>query len=259
VGTNELISIAGRTTLVTGGARGIGRMIARGFVEAGATVYLTSRSAEVAEEAAAGLASLPGAGKCLALTADLSTEDGCRALARAVRDREERLDVLVNNAGTIGALTVDGLSQDVWREAMAVNVEAAFFLVRELLPLLRAAGRDDGPARVINVGAAAGSVTSDTDVYAFCASKAGVHQLSAQLARRLAPEITVNVLAPGVCETRLTEPVLAAYGDLVARGVPLRRLVAPEDVVGAAIFLASKASAYLTGAVLPVDGGVSTT
>jgi NAD(P)-dependent dehydrogenase (short-subunit alcohol dehydrogenase family) len=255
---DELFSLAGKTALVTGGSRGIGRMIAQGFVEVGATVYVTARSQEASEEAAAALSALPGGGTCVGLVADLATEDGCRALATAVRDREEALDVLVNNAGVMGELWMRRLTQPVWQEVMAVNVQAGFFLTRDLLPLLKAASRDEEPSRVINVGSESGRTTSDLDMFAYSASKAAVHHLTAHLARRLAPEVAVNAMAPGTCETRMTATMLKLFGESVAKGNPMRRIASPQDVVGTAIYLASRAGSYLTGAVVPVDGGAST-
>jgi NAD(P)-dependent dehydrogenase (short-subunit alcohol dehydrogenase family) len=254
-----LFSIAGKTALVTGGSRGVGLMIARGFVAAGAKVYITSRSAETSDDVAAELSAQAGGGKCVALTADLSTEAGCRALARAVKEREDSLDILVNNAGVMGELWMRKLTQEVWREVLGVNVEAPFFLTRELLPLLKAASRDDDPARVLNLGSVGGSVTSDLDMFAYTSSKAGLHHLTSHLARRLAPGITVNAMAPGVLETRMTDTMLKLFGESIQQGVPLKRLGTPEDVVGVAVFLVSRAGAYLTGAVIPVDGGAATT
>jgi NAD(P)-dependent dehydrogenase (short-subunit alcohol dehydrogenase family) len=255
---HELFSIAGKTALVTGGARGIGRMIAGGFVQAGAKVYVTSRSPEVCEDAAAELSELPGGGACHPLTADLSSEDGCRALAAAVKEREPSLEILVNNAGSMGDMWMRRLSSAVWREVLAVNVEAGFYLVRELLPLLKAASRDGDPARVLNMGSIAGHTTSDLDIYPYSASKAAVHHMTAHMARRLAPDVTVNALAPGFYATRLTETVLKMFGPSVVKAIPLQRIGTPEDLVGSAIFLTSRAGAFLTGAVIPVDGGSAT-
>jgi NAD(P)-dependent dehydrogenase (short-subunit alcohol dehydrogenase family) len=256
---HDVFSIAGKTALVTGGARGIGRMIARGYVEAGATVYVTSRSVDVCKEAADELSMLPGDGTCLALPADLSSEEGCRSLAEAVKERESSLDILVNNAGVMGDMWMRRLTSSVWRDVLAVNVEAGFYMVRELLPLLKAASGDGDPARVINMGSVGGHTTSDVDIYAYSASKAAVHHLTAHMARRLAPKVTVNALAPGWYETRMTEAVVKVYGTAIAKGTPMQRLGEPDDLVGVAIFLASRASAYITGMVIPVDGGTSTT
>jgi len=256
---DELFSVAGKTVLVTGGGRGVGLMIAGGFVDAGAKVYITSRSAEEGGVAAKQLSELPGGGTCASLTADLSTEAGCKALAKEVKEREDSLDVLVNNAGIMGELWMKKLTEAVWQDVMAINVQAGFFLVRDLRKLLEAASEDGEPSRVINVGSVSGTTTSDLDMYAYTSSKAAVHHLTAHLARRLAPLITVNALAPGVVETRMTEAMLKLFRDGVVAGVPMKRLCGAEDLVGAALFLASRAGAYVTGAVIPVDGGASTT
>jgi len=256
---DELFSVAGKVVMVTGGCRGVGNMIARGFVESGAKVYVTARTAEAAERAAGELSGGPGGGSCVPPVADVATEEGCRALARAVREREDHLDVLVNNAGVMGELWMRKLSQPVWREVMAVNVEAGFFLTRDLRRLLEAAGADGEPARVINVGSVSGTTTTDLEMFAYSASKAAVHHLTAHLARRLAPQITVNALAPGPCDTAMTGPMLKLFGDAVVAGIPMKRICGAEDLVGTALFLASRAGAYVTGAVIPVDGGASVT
>lgn len=259
MGMDELFSIAGKTAVVTGGSRGVGLTIARGFVEAGAKVYIASRSAEVCDKVAAQLSDLPGAGKCVSLPADLSTEAGCRGLADAVKEREDSLDVLVNNAGVMGEMWMRRLTHAVWQEVLALNVEAGFYLTRDLLPLLKAASRDGEPSRVVNIGSVAGSTTSDLDMYAYSTSKAAVHHLTAHLARRLAPEVTVNAMAPGTYETKMTETMLKLFGESIRKGIPMQRIGRADDLVGTAIFLASRAGAYLTGAVIPVDGGASTT
>jgi NAD(P)-dependent dehydrogenase (short-subunit alcohol dehydrogenase family) len=258
-GWHRLFSIAGKTALVTGGVRGIGLMIAQGYVEAGATVYITSRSLDVCEKVAAELSGGPGDGVCHAIPADLSSEEGCLALAEAVKEREPRLDILVNNAGVMGEMWMGRLNSEIWREVLAVNVEASFYLVRELLPLLKAASSEGDPARVLNMGSISGHTTSDFAMYPYSASKAAVHHLTAHLARTLAPEVSVNALAPGYFETRLTETALKLYGPAITKGVPLQRIGEPDDLVGVSIFLASRASAYLTGLVVPVDGGFATT
>jgi NAD(P)-dependent dehydrogenase (short-subunit alcohol dehydrogenase family) len=253
---SELFDISGRTALVTGGVRGVGLMIARGLVSAGATVYITSRSA--CDEVAAELAELPGGGTCVGLVADLSTEAGCAELAATAAEREDHLDILVNNAGVLGDVGMGNLTQQVWQDVLAVNVQAAFFLVRDLLPLLRAGSVDGEPSRVINVGAADGSITSDLEHFAYSSSKAALHHLTSHLARTLAPELTVNAVAPGICDTRMTEDVIRHFGASVSTQVPMKRICGPDDLVSAVMFLASRAGAYVTGTVIPLDGGVST-
>lgn len=255
--TNDLFSVAGKTAVVTGGSRGIGLMIARGLVEGGAKVYIASRSAEVCDKVAAELSGLPGDGECVSLPTDLSTEEGCKDLADAVKEREDKLDILINNAGIQGAVSLRRHDGDAWREVLSLNLEAVFHLTKRLLPLLRKAGTREDPARVINVGSVAGSKNLPMDTFAYAASKAGVHHLTPQMARSLGPTITFNAISPGPFESKMMENVLAMLGNVVASWVPLKRIGRPEDVAGAVVFLSSRAGAYVTGAVIPVDGGMS--
>ncbi len=251
----DLFSVAGKTVLVTGGSRGIGRMIAGGFVEAGARVYISSRNAEtcrtVAEE-------LSGVGVCLAVPADLSTESGCRALADAMTGREDRLDVLVNNAGNTWGAPLEEFGEAAWDRVLSLNVKGVFHTTKFLLPLLEAAARDDDPARVVNIGSIDGIHVPVLETYSYSASKAAVHQLTRHLARKLAPRITVNAIAPGPFESKMMAATLDAFGAQIAAGAPMKRIGRPDDMAGAAIYLASRAGAYLTGVILPVDGGIAT-
>lgn len=250
-----LFSISGKTALVSGGSRGIGLMIARGFVEAGAKVYISSRKAEVCDRVAAELSEI---GSCVSLPADLSTEAECRRLAEEVAAREDRLDVLVNNAGATWGAPIAELDDAAWDRVLSLNVKGVFHLTKFLLPLLEAAGTDDDPARVINIGSIDGIHVPVLETYAYSSSKAAVHQLTRHLARRLAPRITVNAIAPGPFESKMMAATLDAFGDQIAASAPLKRIGRPEDMAGTAIFLASRAGAYLTGAVIPVDGGIAT-
>jgi len=249
-----LFSIDGKTALVTGGSRGIGKMIATGFVEAGAKVYIASRKFDVCEEVAAELSKI---GVCIPLAADLSTEAGCQALAAAITEREDRLDILVNNAGAAWGAPIDDFDEAAFERALALNVKGVFHLTKGLLPLLRAAGSQEEPARVINIGSIDGLRVPALETYSYSASKAAVHMLTRHLARRLAPTITVNAIAPGPFESNMMRATLAAAGDAIAAGNPLKRIGRPDDVAGTAIYLASRAGSYLTGAVIPVDGGIS--
>ena len=251
---SDLFSIAGRTALVTGGSRGIGLMIARGYVEAGARVYISSRKADVLDEVAAELSKV---GECHAIAADLSTEPECRRLAEAVAARESSLDILVNNAGATWGAPLEQFDEAAWERALALNVEGVFHLTKFLLPLLGAAGTADEPARVINIGSIDGIRVPLMDNYSYSASKAAVHMLTRHLAKRLAPEITVNAIAPGPFESKMMAATLEAFGEQIAAGTPLKRIGRPDDMAGAAIYLASRAGAYLTGAVIPVDGGIA--
>jgi NAD(P)-dependent dehydrogenase (short-subunit alcohol dehydrogenase family) len=254
-----LFSVTGKTALVTGGARGVGLMLARGFVEAGADVYIASEVADECRQAAADLSGLPGGGSCVALAADLSTDDGCRGLARAVKEREDKLDILINNAGIPGKYSARRLDHQVWRQVFAINLEAGFHLVNFLLPQLKAASREGEPARVLNMGSIAGIETSDVDTYAYTSSKAAVHHLTVHLARVLAPKVTVNALAPGYFPSKMMKKALGLFGEALMKEIPLGRIGGPADIVGTAIFLSSRAGSFVTGTVIPVDGGASTT
>ena len=251
----DLFSVAGKTALVTGGSRGIGLMIARGFVEAGARVYISSRKAEVCDRVAAELA---GAGTCMSLPADLSTEAGARALADALAAREEKLDVLVNNAGANWGAPLAEYPDSAWDKVLALNVKSVFPLSRLLLPLLEQAARPGDPARIINIGSIDGLHVPVLETYAYSASKAAVHHLTRVLARRLAPRITVNAVAPGPFESKMMAETLQRFRDAIVGSCPLGRIGEPEDMAGVAIYLASRAGAFLTGAVIPVDGGITT-
>ena len=251
---NDLFSIAGKTALVTGGSRGIGLMIARGYVEAGARVYISSRKADVLDEVAAELSK---AGECHAIAADLSTEAECRRLAEAIAARESSLDILVNNAGATWGAPLEQFDEAAWERALALNVKGVFHLTKFLVPLLEEAGSADEPARVINIGSIEGFKVPLLDNYSYSASKAAVHMLTRHLAKRLAPRITVNAIAPGPFESKMMAAVLDAFGEQIAANAPLKRIGRPDDMAGAAIYLASRAGAYLTGAVIPVDGGIA--
>jgi NAD(P)-dependent dehydrogenase (short-subunit alcohol dehydrogenase family) len=251
---DDLFSIAGKTALVTGGSRGIGLMIARGYVEAGARVYISSRKADVLDEVAAELSK---AGECHAIAADLSTEAECRRLAEAIAARESSLDILVNNAGATWGAPLEQFDEAAWERALALNVKGVFHLTKFLVPLLEEAGSADEPARVINIGSIEGFKVPLLDNYSYSASKAAVHMLTRHLAKRLAPRITVNAIAPGPFESKMMAAVLDAFGEQIAANAPLKRIGRPDDIAGAAIYLASRAGAYLTGAVIPVDGGIA--
>lgn len=251
----RLFDISGTVAVVTGGSRGIGRMIASGFVDAGVKVYISARKVEQVEQTAAELSER---GECIAVPADLSGEDGCRALADAIAEREERLDILVNNAGANWGTPLEQFDEAAWERVLSVNVKGVFHLTKFLLPLLRAAGTPEAPARVINIGSIDGIQVPALETYSYSASKAAVHQLTRHLAKRLAPAITVNAIAPGPFESKMMQATLDAFGDQIAAGAPLKRIGRPDDMAGTAIFLASRAGAYLTGAVIPVDGGIAT-
>ena len=232
-------------------------MIATGLLEAGAKVYIASRKLDVCQATAAELAEL---GPCVALRADLSTDAGCRALADEVRAVEPALHVLVNNSGATWGAPLEDFPDDAWSRSFDLNVRGAFNLTRALLPELRAAATPDDPGRVINVGSIDGLHVPLLETYAYSASKAAVHHLSRVLAKRLGPHhITVNAIAPGPFESHMMRATLEVAGDEIAAAAALGRIGRPDDMAGIAVYLASRAGAYVTGAVIPVDGGLSTT
>ena len=254
---NELFSIEGKVALVTGGGSGIGWMIAEAYARAGARVYIASRKLAELE---ARIAELGGAGDCRAIAADLSHEKGCNGLGDEIERREGRLDILVNNAGANWGAPYEEFPESAWDRVLDVNVKGVFQLTRRLTPQLAAAATPEDPARVINIGPIDGISVPALETYAYSASKAAVHHMTAVLARKLAPRfITVNAVAPGPFQSRMMKATLERLGDAVAEMVPLRRIGTPEDMAGIAIFLASRAGAYVDAAVIPVDGGISGT
>jgi len=254
---HDLFSVAGKTALVTGGSRGIGLMIARGLVEAGARVYISSRKADVCERVAAELSEH---GTCVAIAADLSRPEECRRLAGELAAREPALHILVNNAGANWAAPLAEFPDSAWDRVLDLNVKGVFHLTRDLVPLLSAAAVPGDPARVINIGSIDGLRVPEFETYSYSTSKAAVHHLTRVLAKRLAREgITVNAIAPGPFESKMMAATLEAFGELIRAQCPLGRIGEPDDMAGTVIYLASRAGAYLTGAVIPVDGGISTT
>jgi NAD(P)-dependent dehydrogenase (short-subunit alcohol dehydrogenase family) len=252
----QLFSVRGKVALVTGGSRGIGLMIATGFAAGGARVYVAARKQD---EVDAAVKQLSAHGEAIGLVADLSTQLGTRALADDIAKREPRLHVLVNNAGANWGAPLAEYPESGWDKVMALNVKAVFDLTRFLLPQLEAASTPGDPARVINVGSIDGIQVPVLETYAYSASKAAVHHLSRVLARKLAPKVTVNAIAPGPFESKMMAETLRRFGDAIRNSCPLGRIGEPEDMAGIALYLASRAGAYVTGAVIPVDGGIATT
>jgi NAD(P)-dependent dehydrogenase (short-subunit alcohol dehydrogenase family) len=250
----NLFSVEGKTVLVTGGSRGIGLMIAQGYVENGATVYISSRKASVCDEVTAELSK---SGTCHSLPADISTMEGIEQLAAEIAKREDKLDILVNNAGAAWGAPIDDFPEQGWDKIMDLNVKSIFFLTQKLLPQLRAAATHEDPARIINIGSIDGLGTTLMETYSYPASKAAVHHLTRVLAHRLASDnINVNAIAPGPFESQMTETMLERHADEINAHNPRGRIGTPEDIAGTAIYLSSRAGAYTTGHVIPVDGGI---
>jgi NAD(P)-dependent dehydrogenase (short-subunit alcohol dehydrogenase family) len=256
----DLFSIAGKTALVTGGGQGIGLMISRGFIEAGAKVYISSRKLDVITAVAEELSALPGSAGCIPIQADLSSAAECERVATELTAAEGSLDILVNNAGANWGEAYETFPDKAWDRVLDLNVKGVFHLTRYLTPALAAAATAEDPARVINIGSIDGLHVPMLDTYSYSTSKAAVHHLTKVLARKLAPQhITVNAIAPGPFESKMMAATLDAFGDAIRSQVALGRIGEPEDMAGVSIFLSSRAGAYITGAVLPVDGGMVST
>jgi NAD(P)-dependent dehydrogenase (short-subunit alcohol dehydrogenase family) len=254
---SSLFSLENKVALVTGGAQGMGRMIAAGLLGAGARVYITSRKPEVCEASAGELSQI---GPCIGVAADLNTPEAVALLAAQIKAREPLLHILINNAGRTWGAPLETFPDKAWPSVMAVNVQGPFTLVRALLPQLVAAATHAEPARVINIGSVAGLRAEPLSAYSYAASKAAIHHLSRVLAKDLAARhITVNSVIPGYFPTQMTAHIRgndAELGKLLER-VPLGRLGEPDDIVGACVFLASRAGRYVTAAELVVDGGIA--
>jgi NAD(P)-dependent dehydrogenase (short-subunit alcohol dehydrogenase family) len=254
----DLFRVQDKTVLITGGSRGIGAMIARGFVENGSKVYVTARKAEACDALAKELSTV---GRCISIPADLSKMEEIERLAAELERRETRLDVLVNNAGAGWVGKFGEFPENGWDKVMNLNVKAVFFLTQRLVGLLQAAGAADDFSRVINIGSIDGLHVSELEHYPYSVSKAGVLHLTRALAKFLSSKnIAVNAIAPGHFPSQMTHSVKnEGYEVRSTENTPLRRWGNPEDIAGAALFLASRAGAFVNGAVLPVDGGFATT
>jgi NAD(P)-dependent dehydrogenase (short-subunit alcohol dehydrogenase family) len=252
---SDLFSLKGRVALVTGGSRGIGKMIARGFLEQGAKVYISSRKADVCDATAAELSQ--GGGECLSLPEDISTVDGCRALAAKLSEREPHLDILVNNAGAAWGAELDAFPEHGWDKVMDLNLKSPFFLTQALHGALKAAARDERPAKVINIASIDGIRLNPLETYSYHASKAGLIFLTRRLAATLvADRIVVSGIAPGPFPSEMNRAA-RDQPDAVAARTPIGRIGRDEDMAGAAIYLASRAGDFVVGETIAVDGGIA--
>ena len=258
----DWFSIEGKIALVTGGSRGIGEMIAAGFLQYGAKVYISSRKADVCDATADRLQSTYG-GTCISIPADLSELKGIESLARALSERESQLDILVNNAGSTWGAPIDEFPEVGWDKVMDTNVKGIFFMVQKCLPLLRKSATQDDPARVINIGSVDGIKTPGFDNFSYGPSKAAVHHLTRQTAAHLVREnIIVNAIAPGPFPSWMLSAGVGFGGQVegadwesVGRNNPRKRVGTMEDIAGLSIFLSSRAGAYTVGETITCDGG----
>ena len=253
IDTAELFSLKGRSALITGGSRGIGRMIAEGFLRAGARVYISARKADACDATAAELSVI---GPCVSLPADVSTQGGVQQLVASYQQHEQSLDILVNNAGAAWGAPYEEFPESGWDKVVDLNLKAPFFLTKALTPLLKRAATDH-LAKVIHIASIDGVSVNPQETYSYAASKAGLIHLTRRMALKLAPErIAVSAIAPGAFASTMNKDA-RDHGDEVAQRIPLGRIGTPEDMAGAAIFLASRAGDYVVGSTLIVDGGVT--
>ena len=253
IDTAELFSLKGRSALITGGSRGIGRMIAEGFLRAGARVYISARKADACDATAAELSVI---GPCVSLPADVSTQGGVQQLVAAYQQHEKSLDILVNNAGAAWGAPYEEFPESGWDKVVDLNLKAPFFLTQALTPLLKRAATDH-LAKVIHIASIDGVSVNPQETYSYAASKAGLIHLTRRMALKLAPErIVVSAIAPGAFASTMNKDA-RDHGDEVAQRIPLGRIGTPEDMAGAAIYLSSRAGDYVVGSTLIVDGGVT--
>jgi NAD(P)-dependent dehydrogenase (short-subunit alcohol dehydrogenase family) len=253
----QLFDLTGKRALVTGGTRGIGMMMARGLLQAGARVVISSRKADACDLAQQELSNF---GDVQAIPADLSSHDECLRLADLVTAGDEPLHILVNNAGATWGEPLETFPDSAWDKVLDLNLKSPFWMVQALVPALRATATAADPSRIINLGSIDGLRVSPMPTYSYASSKAAVHQLTRVFARELGPQhITVNAVAPGPFQSKMMAATLESFGDAIAAAAPLRRIGRDDDMAGIAVYLSSRAGAYVTGAIIPVDGGIFTT
>ena len=249
----NLFNLNGKIALVTGGSRGIGAMIAEGFVRNGVKTYISSRKSDPCDKKAKELSKY---GECISIPADLTDMNEMDKLVTKIKDKETKLNILVNNAGAAWGASFDDFPEIGWDKVMDTNVKSVFFLTQKLVDILEASASTSDPSRIINIGSIDGLGIPRAETYSYPASKAAVHQLTKVLANRLANRnINVNAIAPGPFESNMMAHTLEEYGEQIRSSVPRGRIGVPEDMAGASIFLSSKASSYITGSIIPVDGG----
>ncbi|QYE36507.1 SDR family oxidoreductase [Polymorphobacter sp. PAMC 29334] len=253
----DLFSVAGKVVVITGGSRGIGEMIARAYVENGAKVYITARNAAVCDGLAAELSK---SGECISIPADLSKMDEIERFATALEARESKIDVLFNNAGASWGAPFDSFPESGWDKIVDLNVKSLFFFTQRLVKLLEAAGSVDDFARVINIGSIDGMHVSNIETYSYAASKAAVLHLTKMMAKNLASRhIAVNAIAPGYFPSKMTAAIPEEWAAASVAATPMKRIGNPADMAGVALYLGSKASGFVCGSVIAVDGGYATT
>ena len=249
--TTNLFRLDGRTALVTGGSRGIGKMIAAGFIAQGATVYISSRKADACFETAQELGE-----KCIPLPQDVSTVAGCKALAAQLAEHTDKLDILVNNAGAAWGEPFENFPEKGWDKVMDLNVKSPFFLTQALHPALKAAASRDRPAKVINITSIDGQRLNPWETYSYHASKSALIYLTKRMAARLIQDsINVTSIAPGAFASEMNRAA-RDHGEAIAQNIPAKRIGVDEDMAGAAIYLASRAGDYVVGDTITVDGGL---
>ncbi|KAI7870128.1 hypothetical protein BDF14DRAFT_144709 [Spinellus fusiger] len=250
-----LFSVSGKVVLVTGGSRGIGEMIATGYVQGGAKVYISSRSVKACEEVSAKLSAM-GPGQCISLPADLQNMEDVTSLVAELIKREKHLDVLVNNAGATWGESIDTYPDSAFQKIMNLNVTRIFSLTQACLSLLKSNATAENPSRVINIGSINGEAIPGLETYAYSSSKAAVHHLTRHLAARLGREhILVNAIAPGSFPSKMMAATIKSHGNEIKSGLPISRFGTPEDIAGTCIYLSSRAGQYNTGSTIVVDGG----